>query len=167
MQGKYNDVMSSIFFCLFAIFMLIASNWIQPTTSDILGSRFFPRMVAILIAGLSLFQLTCAYLAIKKSKNAEIEQQQSERKQKNKINIPLLLTVVTLFGYYILISVLGFVLTSIIYLLCQSAILMSKEDLSNKKKVSIVTIVSIIVPIFLDTIFWRVFSIALPSGVLF
>lgn len=84
-----------------------------------------------------------------------------------RFNRPLILTVAALFAYYILVLYIGFTITSILYLLAQSAILMSKDALGNRKTVAVMVLVSVIAPIFIHTVFWKVFSIALPAGKLF
>ncbi|WP_181995639.1 tripartite tricarboxylate transporter TctB family protein [Clostridium sp. AM58-1XD] len=165
MKEKRNDICSAIAFIAFAVFLFVGSYWIPPTTSDILGSRFFPRMIAFLIAFLAVVQLIGAISFVKKG---EVEKEKSSDKEgKNRLNMSLVLTVAALFAYYVLVLQIGFTITSIIYLLCQSAILMSKDDFKNKKKVVILALVAVFVPIFINTIFWKVFSIALPAGKLF
>ena len=79
----------------------------------------------------------------------------------------MFLTTAALFVYYVLVLQIGFTITSILYLLFEGAVLMQKEDLKNKKKMTILVLVAVIVPIFINTIFWKVFSIALPAGALF
>lgn len=164
MKDKRNDIYSGIALILFSIFMFGASYLIQPTTSDILGSRFFPRVVAVLIAVLAIVMIVSAVKALKSGdKAAEAE----EKTKKQMLNMPLVLTIVGLFAYYILIMALGFTITSILYLLFQGAVLMGKEGLKNKKSLIILVIVSVVVPIALKNIFWQVFKIALPAGNLF
>ena len=162
MREKKNDICSAVVFILFAIFLFVGSWWIQPTTPDILGSRFFPRLIAVFIAFLAAIQLIGAVSAVKKNGG-----EKQEEEKKGGLSIPLLLTVAALFIYYILVLQIGFTITSILYLLFQSAVLMSKEDFQNKKKIILLIIVSIIVPVFINTIFWKVFFIALPAGNLF
>ncbi len=162
MREKRNDICSAIVLIAFAIFMYAASYWIPPTTSDILGSRFFPRLVAGVIVLLSLIQLAGAVSALKKT-----DGEKEEGKKKEGFSRPLILTVVALFAYYFLVLKAGFVITSIVYLMFQSAVLMSKDDFKDKKKVIVLAVVAVAVPIFINTVFWRIFSIALPACKLF
>lgn len=168
MKDKRNDIYSGIALILFAVFMYATSYMIQPTTSDVLGSRFFPQVVAILIAVLAVCMIVGAVASQKKAAGAEQPAEKTEEKTEKKgLNMPLVLTVVGLFAYYILILQLGFTITSILYLLFQGAVLMSKEDLKDKKKLIILVLVAVIAPIALNFIFWNVFQIALPAGNLF
>ncbi len=152
---------SGIAFLLFGIFIYAGSYTIPATTSDILGSRFFPRAVAVLIGILSIAQMLLSAGAFKAAAH------NNEEKVKEAINKPLLLTVAALLIYYILVLQIGFTITSIIYLFCQSLILMPTEDIKNKKKLIVPVLVSVIVPIAVNTIFWKLFSIKLPVGNLF
>lgn len=152
---------SGIAFLLFGIFIYAGSYTIPATTSDILGSRFFPRAVAALIGVLSIVQITLSAGAFKAAAH------NNEEKVKEAINKPLMLTVAALLIYYILVLQIGFTITSIIYLFCQSLILMPMEDIKNKKKLIVPVLVSVIVPIAVNAIFWKLFSIKLPVGNLF
>lgn len=165
MKESRNNLISGITFLLFGVFVFATSYMIQVTTSDILGSRFFPRATAVLIMILALVQISGAVKGMNRAKKEE--NPAAEEEKKHGPNKPLVLTVVSLFVYYILILYIGFTITSILYLLAQSAILMSKEDFKDKKKVLIMVAVAVIVPIFINTIFWNVFSIGLPAGKLF
>lgn len=158
MKEAKNNILSGICFLAFGIFVFAGSFWIPATTADILGSRFFPRVVAVLIGILSVFQIILNMPALKVKE---------EGREKEGLNKPLILTAAALFGYYVLVLYIGFTITSILYLLCQSAILMAKEDFKNKKKVVIMLASSILVPIAINAVFWNIFSIALPGGKLF
>ena len=160
MKEKRNDICSSIVFFLFGVFIFAGSYWIPATTSDILGSRFFPRVVAVLIGILSIFQLLSA---VGELKDVGVK----EEKEAANLNGPFLLTTVALFAYYLLVLGIGFTLTSILYLLFEGVVLMRKDELKDKKKMVILILVAVIVPIFLNTVFWNVFSIKLPEGALF
>ena len=164
MKDKRNDIYSGIALILFAVFMYATSYMIQPTTSDILGSRFFPRMVAVIIAVLAIAMIVSAVGALKKADKASEEGEKTEKKP---LSMPLVMTIIGLFAYYILISWAGFTITSILYLLFQGAVLMGKDGLKDKKQLIILVVTSIAVPIALNNIFWQVFRIALPAGNLF
>ena len=210
MKEARDNLYSGIGFLLFGIFVFAGSYWIPATTSDILGSRFFPRAVSVLMALLAVVQMggtwkmagrpegrAAGKAAQKPELTGHAEQPQkpeltghteqpqkpeltghAERSQQpepsipenaagSRFNRPLILTVAALFAYYILVLYIGFTITSILYLLAQSAILMSKDALGNRKTVAVMVLVSVIAPIFIHTVFWKVFSIALPAGKLF
>ncbi|MDO4621148.1 MAG: tripartite tricarboxylate transporter TctB family protein [Lachnospiraceae bacterium] len=160
---KKNDIISGIVVAVFGIAFYAGSNLIQPTTSDVLGSRFFPRVAAVMLIVLGLLQ---AVIAMRSEKNAQKEGASGESTKSPIMNLPLAITIVALFAYYVLIRQIGFTITSILYLLVMGWTLMNDTDRKNKKMVAIVVIVSIIFPIFINTIFYQVFRIALPAGAL-
>ncbi len=164
-MSKKSDICSGLVLCIFGIAYYACSFMIKPTTSDVLGSRFFPRVSAVLLIILALVQIVKA-LVSKSNQNEDIQSDKAD-KTKGNLNLPLVLTIVALFAYYILILNIGFTITSILYLLFESYVLMSKEELKNKKLVAIVVIVAIVFPIFLNFVFHNLFSISLPAGVLF
>lgn len=163
MNSKKKDLLSGIVFLAFAVFVYAGSFSIKQTTSDVLGSRFFPQVVAVLIGILSVAQIIGAVLGMKDG-NAEETKAESVGK---KWNLPLILTTAALFAYYILINWIGFVPTSILYLLFECSVLMTDEERKNKKELIILLLIAVLVPIVLNYIFWNIFSIRLPLGSLF
>lgn len=162
-KASKKDLQSAIAVILFAIAFYAFSFQIQPTTSDVLGSRFFPQAASIILILLGLVQVVRS-LTSKEKLTAEEE----ARIEKNdRINKPLVLTTVLLFAYYFLCITIGFQITSILYLMGASWVLMPEEDRKNKKMLLIVLIVSIAVPVFLNTVFYQLFRIQLPVGSLF
>ncbi|CAK7044737.1 MAG: hypothetical protein BACD_02295 [Bacteroides rodentium] len=164
MKEKRNDLYSGIVFALFAVFLFVGSYWIPATTSDILGSRFFPRAIAVLVLILAAVQISVSLVQMK-AQNPE--HGLDKKKEGQEINTPLALTTAALFVYYVLILQVGFVITSILYLLFEGYVLMAEEDRKKKKNVIILVLVAVLVPVFLNTVFWNIFSIALPGGTLF
>lgn len=157
------DVQSAISIILFAIAFYAFSFKIQVTTSDVLGSRFFPQAAAICLVLLSVVQIfRCIH-----SKEVLTEEKEAKIAKTDKINKPLVLTTVLLLAYYFLCMQVGFTLTSIIYLVCSSLVLIPDNDRKNKRTLLLIAIVAIVVPIFLNTVFYQVFHIALPKGKLF
>lgn len=158
---KKKNVYAGIVLLLFAIFIYVVSFWIPESKSDILGSRFFPRCTAVLMGILSGI-LTLSSIGLKKREETE-----EGLAQQAGLNYSLLLTCLALILYYLIILQLGFVITSIVYLFCQCLILLPKEDHRNKKKMMISLAISVLVPVAINFIFWKIFMIALPAGNLF
>ncbi|MGF6907527.1 tripartite tricarboxylate transporter TctB family protein [Fusobacterium sp. PH5-44] len=164
-DGKKNFYSGIVFF-VFGVFIFLCSYKIPATTSDILGSRFFPRVVSISTCVLSLMLIILSSRNFKKSEES-IEVKKSDNKSPLKLISPFSLTIILLFSYYILLNLIGFTLTSILYLFLQSAILMNNDDRKDKKKIVVLGIVSIIIPIFINLIFLKIFDRVLPVGKLF
>ena len=158
---KKKNVYAGIILLLFAIFIYAVSFWIPESKSDILGSRFFPRCTAVFMGILSGI-LTLSSIGFKKREETE-----DGLVQQAGLNRSLLLTCLALILYYLFILQLGFVITSIVYLFCQCLILLPKEDYKNRKKMMLTLVISVVVPVAINFIFWKVFMIALPAGNLF
>ena len=158
MSDSKKNFYSSIIFVVFAMVVFFMSYSIPATTSDILGSRFFPRLISGMTGILGIIQAIESGIKVRK-----------EQKYKNKLefNLPLTLTITALLLYYFLIIQLGFIITSSLYLFCQSLILMDKQAFKDKKKLVVLGIISIILPVAINWIFWNLFNIGLPTGNLF
>jgi len=163
-KAKKKDIQSAIVIIVFAVLFYAFSYRIQPTTSDVLGSRFFPQAISIILVILGLILIVTSIIS---GKDPLSEEEETKLAKNDRINQPLILTTVFLFAYYFLCMGIGFLLTSILYLFGASRVLMSEEDKKDKKTQIIVAIVSIAVPIFLNTVFYQVFHIKLPTGSLF
>lgn len=162
-RNNKKDFQSAIVIIIFAIAFYMFSYKIQPTTSDILGSRFFPRAASVCLMLLGAIQIWKSV----RSKDVLTEEELKKIAKNDTINQPLILTSVLLFVYYFLCLGVGFTITSILYLLSSSWILMPETDRKNKKMQILIAIVAIVVPVFLNTVFYRVFHITLPKGMLF
>jgi hypothetical protein len=163
MSDSKKNLYSGIVFVMFSILVFAVSYTIPITTSDVLGSRFFPRLISGVTVMLGLIQAIGSGMVLKRDQQ-EVE---AENREKAGVNRPMTLTIIALLLYYFLTIQLGFVLTSIIYLFCQSLILMDKESFKDKRKLAILGVVSILFPIAMNWIFWNLFSIGLPAGNLF
>ena len=92
MKEKRGDIFSGIVIGVLAVVYYVYSFQIQQTTSDVLGSRFFPQLAAILLLVLSAILII---QALRKKTDPEEENKNSENAKK--INLPLILTTVALF----------------------------------------------------------------------
>lgn len=99
MKESRDNLISGIVFLLFGVFVFAASYLIPETTSDILGSRFFPRATAVLILILSLVQISGAARGMHAAKAKDGHEEETQKTPG--LNKPLVLTVAALFVYYI------------------------------------------------------------------
>ena len=78
----------------------------------------------------------------------------------------MLLTIGLLVAYFLLIKSVGYIVLTAIYLFCQMFILLPKGAIKNVKYLAIVIATSIIVPTGIYMLFYKVFMIFLPAGIL-
>lgn len=151
---NYRDLGTGLFFMIFAIIMYQQSYSIVITVHDAMGPRFFPQLVSILMGILSIILIITSF-------NSSLE---SGKKFENKSS--LLITIIILILYALFLEKIGFIILTTIYLFFQIILLLPKEYIKNRKYLLITGAVSIITPIFLYFLFYKVFSIFLPAGVM-
>jgi putative tricarboxylic transport membrane protein len=74
-------------------------------------------------------------------------------------------TFVLLFAYIFTLDILGFVISSILYMFIQMCIFVPKE-LGTKRNYILFVIISVVTPIIVNEVFVEVFSLILPTGLL-
>ena len=163
MSESRKDQISGFVFLAFSIFVYAASYSIKMTKADSLGPQFFPRVVSILMGVLALIQIFGSTREnLKEQKNGAVKAE----KKGFALNLPLLLSLALLVGYYLLLKTVGFVPLTIIYLFCQMYLLFPKGALKEKKLLIISACTSVIVPFAIYYLFYYGFQIFLPAGIL-
>ena len=71
-------------------------------------------------------------------------------------------TVVLMFSYMLALEPLGFILSSIIYLFLQITLMSNK----NNRKLPLLAIISIVLPIAVSALFCYVIKMPLPKGII-
>lgn len=165
MSNGRKDLYTGIFFILFAVFLYAQSYAIKMSKADALGPQFFPRLVAVAITILAVVLILKSIAAIKAEK-AEAADKPAEASKGIPWNAPLLLTMALLIGYFLLVDKVGFIILTTIYLFCQMFLLLPKGSIKNMKYLIVVAAVSIVIPVGIYMLFYKVFSIFLPAGIL-
>lgn len=155
------NVGSGIFFFLFSVFLYAESYNMDVSKADPIGPQMFPRVVAICIALLAVWQV------IKNRRDQELTTADSESTETHRrLNIPILLTVALLIAYPLLLESAGFILLTAIYIFCQIFLLLPKGSIHKKKEVIIAAAVSVLFSLCVYFLFNKVFQIILPAGLL-
>ncbi|MGE4352488.1 MAG: tripartite tricarboxylate transporter TctB family protein [Oscillospiraceae bacterium] len=162
MSSRLKDLYSGIFFLMFAVFIYVESYFIRVSKADALGPQFFPRLVAIAMAFLALLQIIRYVKTIKTQPKPQTDTKVIPFWK----NAPLILTFVLLAGYVILVDKLGFIIVTAIYLFCQIFLLLPKGAIKVKRNLIITSGIAVIVPVFIYFLFYKVFMIFLPAGIL-
>lgn len=158
-KNKRLEFISAFFGLAYGLFFLIGSFFIDARRrSGDIGSAFMPRLVGIGIVLLSAIYL----LMLLKQRRKDEPKNSVESKQNYKIK-GVVLTTVSLVAYALLMRVLGFVVTSTLYLFAQMMILATNP---TKKQIIFYAVISIVVPILVYYIFTEGFSLLLPAGIL-
>ncbi|MBQ3397895.1 MAG: tripartite tricarboxylate transporter TctB family protein [Synergistaceae bacterium] len=77
-----------------------------------------------------------------------------------------LLTIVLLFAYIYLLNILGFTVSSMLYLIIQM-LLFVPAKLRTTKNIVIFLVLAVVVPLAVNALFVNAFSLLLPEGVIF
>lgn len=154
MSEKRRDLIGSIVFLVFGIFLFAISFTVRTIIENDVGPAFMPKVVAVAIVIVSVSKLVIAlknnsaeYTAIKKSKDDKMGS---------------LLTILNLGAYVILFEPLGFIISSILFLVLQMIIL---SDKVNFKPIRFV-IISVTSTIAIYFLFVYAFNLMLPEGLL-
>lgn len=155
------NVYSGIFFFLFSVFLYAESYNMSVSKADPIGPQMFPRVVALCIALLAVWQI------IKNCRDQKLAAVDSESTEnRKKLNIPILLTIALLIAYPLLLESVGFIILTSIYLFCQIFLLLPKGSIRNKREVITAAAVSVLFSLLLYFLFNKVFQIILPAGIL-
>lgn len=159
---KYKPILPGMTFLAISIFIYALSYQIHMTSVESLGPQFFPRIVAVSMAVLSIASVLRNF---SKVKTAPAKPAAGKDKSENSYAREFYLTVALLILYALLIQIVGFVVLSVFYLFFQILLVSPKEDI-NRKKMILFGVISVVTPIGLYYLFYHAFDIFLPVGIL-
>lgn len=162
-----NLVAGGFLFAVGLIYFLLSFR-IQLTSIDkLVGSRLFPQIIGILIMFFSGWLIIDNLLKNKKGEKVTQINEDGEVVTDDKPK-PLykntVLVLVSLAGYIILMEKIGFIISTLTYLISQMVLLEKEKKNRNYLKYLIVGIGSSVAIYFLFT---TVFNMVLPRGILF
>ena len=150
---------------LLAVFLLIfyGCTFIENKTDGVVTSRFFPYILAGSGSVLSLMLIGGNLLKKYSSKEKAAAPAAEATNPAEPIRWNMIaISVVLMFVYLLLMDILGFIVSSALYLIVQILILQKDK---SPKKVLMVVIISILVPLAIFLPFRYIFSLVLPMGI--
>ena len=164
------EIGTGIFFLVLAALYFWGSlsiSTFDPFSKGGLDSRSIPQMLSILIAGLSIVHITGNLLKLKKVQARTESDAQAAEKMVFKFGRSqrlMVITVLLICMYIFCFTRLGFILSSILYLLAEIFLLIPAE---KRKKWAIFTVCfSAGVPVVIYFLFTKLLSMFLPRGLL-
>ncbi len=154
MNSKQKDIIISIVFLLFGIGLYVASLSVTSLIQNDVGPAFMPKIVA---AAIIILAATKLIFALKNNSKSYVTKKEVDEDKKGGM-----LTIAALLLYVTLFDVLGFIVSTVLYLFAQFMILSNK----NNRKISLFGILAVIVPLIIYFTFVYGFDLILPSGVL-
>lgn len=171
---KKRDLITSIVFLIFGVAVTIASGNIpaKNVRGDI-GSAFLPITVAGIMIFLSVILLAKTLIRVKKTqpKAESNDVKLPEATQADKMmpgfvgNKAVFISFVNLCIYVALFKPLGFIISSILFLVFQMGI-MTEDGKITKRKLVQWFVISVVTAVLVYLIFYEIFSMPLPMGLL-
>jgi putative tricarboxylic transport membrane protein len=164
---QYKDTcMGCVMLLVFAGMFFLSENIKILEVSFDVGPRFFPKLVGVLGAVLSVLVIIND-LQFSKKRRQDADPV-SGKKSENKHNvIETFLALAFVIGYMVILERVGFMLASGIFIFSQAFLLASDEQRKNKNSVIIILCISIIIPVSVYCIFRYVLYLMLPTGTIF
>lgn len=149
---KKDDILSGCILIAISIYFLRESNSLPPSSLGIPGSAFFPRLICF------AFIIFGGILIIRSFKKVEAERKISLILKQDLIRV---LAVILLCGIYIFsIPFLGFILTSILFIVFLMFIF-------QVKRIGIIILWGFLVTLIIYFIFKILLKVPLPAGMFF
>ena len=151
MSEKTKGIITSILFLAFSVVMIVFARQYKPMMKNDLGSGFFPMVVGIAMAALSVLRLILA-----------LREKKGEVKKSGDDLMGGLATIILIGGYCIAFNPIGFIISTMVYLFLQILVLTPKE----KRSWPITIAISVIAPIAFYVLFVYAINTPLPKGLL-
>lgn len=149
MSSKKKSLLTSVLFLAFGVFLFIESLGVKHMMKNDVGSGFFPKVIAIAIIAVAAIRFIMA-----------LREKETENKASDSDMLGGWLTVALIGLYVIAFNKVGFIISTIIYLFAQILVLTPKE----KRNWLTISIISLVTPFALYTLFTHVISSPLPKG---
>ena len=162
---KYSDVISgAILFVLSAVYFTMALDIKQYNAGQpgIITSDFIPKVYGVAVMVLSAILIFRGLREARRSSGTGAEQA-AGRRFPIQPEIPLVFLL--LIAYVALLSTVGFVIMSILFVVGLSCVLLPKDKRSVKTYVLILG-VAVVFTVLITLIFIKGFSLTLPMGIL-
>lgn len=165
MKNK-KEIYSAIFFMFLSVIYLLATRYIKDYNAFVatnVTSKTIPMALGTLLLILSLVELynekkkIDKTISIKKVDVDNIEDEKIGRKE-------VVMTFIFLLAYIVLLNPLGFILSSIIFLIGEMLVLTYKDD--RKSNLAKIILLSIIFSLTIYFIFTKGLGLILPRGVI-
>lgn len=152
MNNKTRDIICSIIFLITGVFLFQQSLGIVPIMEKDLGSGFMPKVIAVSLVATALLKLVLIF----------VQKSSDSNKKEDTDNLGGLLTIGALLLYVLTFEIIGFILSTTIYLFLQTTILSNEKN----RKLGIFLAISVGVSIGIYALFVYVINRPLPVGML-
>lgn len=156
-DNRYQELIFGIIIAAFDIFYFIMTLRIpRKDASNVFDARFFPYLLCAVFTILAVFQILAGIRNLKQAG-------QSPKTEENEDTVTVLKALGSILVYILLMSRLGFIVSTILFLLVMFALLC---PVNQKKNYFLYLVVAIVFTLFVYVIFRYVLKIILPQGIL-
>lgn len=162
MLRKYKDLFVGGFVILLGAALYIASLSIKSLPMNLVKADFFPKLAACMFGFLGV----CLVLeAVKELKKPAAERSEEQHEDDARGTISMIATLVLIALYIFCLEPIGFVLSTIVYLVAQMYIL-ADDAHHTKKDIVLFVVLSVITSVAIYMLFTKAFYLMLPVGIL-
>lgn len=161
MKKKYWDLASGIAFLVLSITVFIGAQHVKTLAVSSIGSGFFPSVVSVLLAITSIAIIAGGIVQARKPDPSPASKARASTEEKPRV-WGVIGTFALMAGYALLISKLGFLITTTLYLFVQMNILSPKQS----RRQLMFAIIAVLAAVIIYYTFVKVFNLMLPAGIL-
>lgn len=158
------EIVIGILLIILSVVIYTQAGVFPPTNEAQLNAGSFPSAIAILLALLSLILIISNSRKLIRRK-AELKEMDTKTYLKGLYPEYkyVLFTLASLFVYILLMQVIGFIITTILFIIITGYVLGPK----TKKDIVIISVISLVVTLSTYTFFENVLHVRFPSGLFF
>ena len=155
---KYRDYLSSIFFIAISLVMIYMARLLPKSKVMSIGPDFMPTVIGVTTLILAVLLLILTVMRTKERETALAKAEPEDFDYRR-----MLYSLVLILIYVFIMQPVGFILSTIIYLIPQFLVLAPDEERNKKEAIKLV-VISIIFTIIVFLLFRYGFKIVLPAG---
>ena len=152
MTNKKRNLIVSVLFLAFGIFLFVQAMGIKQMMKNDVGSGFFPKVIGVAIIVVAIIRL------IMTLREPEKEAKKSSSDMKGGW-----LTIVLIAAYVVAFNTLGFLIATALFLFLEMLVLTPAE----KRNLPLLLVISIVAPIAIYALFTYAINSPLPKGILY
>lgn len=150
MTNKQRDILCSVLFLMFGVFVFLQAIPIKPIMEKDLGSGFMPKIIGMAIVAIAAVKLVLTLMSKGDSQKATSDDDLKGG----------LWTIAALAAYVLLFDRLGFILSTALYLFVQILVLSNEQN----RNLKLFAAISVITPVAVYALFVYAIKMPLPAG---
>ncbi len=154
---KYGDLITSVFFLVFGIWLVITAKMLPQSAIVSIGPDFMPMVIGVLMAVLAVILLVQSIMNLKKPVEIKADEDKPEYKR-------VIESLILSLAYVFLLQPVGFIISTLVYLFAQIFVLAPDAN-RTKKDLIIFLIVDVVFTFIVFFLFRYGFKIILPAGI--